>query len=101
MRKYVIKSNSKNFKFLVVVMGDVNVGKTNIIRRLLGEEFREYEATVGVDFSEYIIKDVDKEDKNIQLSVQIWDTCNNEINLILISRSRKIPSSNYKGSYIE
>jgi GTPase SAR1 family protein len=56
-------------------MGDVNVGKTNIIRRLLGEEFREYEATIGVDFSEYLIKDIDKEDKNIELSVQIWDTC--------------------------
>lgn len=56
-------------------MGDVNVGKTNIIRRLLGEEFREHEATVGVDFSEYIIKEIDKEDKNIELSVQIWDTC--------------------------
>jgi len=56
-------------------MGDINVGKTNIIKRLLGEDFREHEATVGVDFSEYKIKNIDKDDPNLDLSVQIWDTC--------------------------
>ena len=51
------------------------MGKTNMIRRLLGQEFKEFEATVGVDFSEYLIKNIDENDPNICLSVQIWDTC--------------------------
>jgi len=44
----------------------------------MGQEFKEFEATVGVDFSEYLIENVDDKDPNICLSVQIWDTCKNE-----------------------
>jgi GTPase SAR1 family protein len=56
-------------------LGDINVGKSNIIRRLLGEEFEELEATVGVEFGYLEAKDVDRDDPNISLSVQLWDTC--------------------------
>jgi small GTP-binding protein len=56
------------------MLGDINVGKTNIIRRLLGQEFQEYEATVGVEFGFIEAKDVDKEDSSISLSIQLWDT---------------------------
>ena len=56
-------------------MGDINVGKSNIIRRLLGEEFEELEATVGVEFGYLEAKDVDKDDPSVSLSVQLWDTC--------------------------
>ena len=63
---------------LVIVLGDISVGKTNIIKRLTGQEFKEFEATVGVDFSEYIIKNIDENDPDIVLSVQIWDTCKNQ-----------------------
>lgn len=41
----------------------------------MGQEFKEFEATVGVDFSEYIIENIDENNPNICLSVQIWDTC--------------------------
>ena len=52
-------------------MGDVNVGKTNIVRRLLGMGFSEQEATVGVEFG--FIEAVD-EDENVSLTIQLWDT---------------------------
>lgn len=61
--------------YLVVILGDVNVGKSNIVRRLIGSDFQEVEATVGVEFGYIDIKDIDPEDPNVQLSIQLWDTC--------------------------
>ena len=59
-QKFIPKENQYLVK--VVVIGDVNVGKTNIIHRLMGEEFREMESTVGVEFA-YLTKDnIDEED---------------------------------------
>jgi small GTP-binding protein len=58
----------------VVIIGDTNVGKTNIIRRIIGEDFREMEATIGVEFMYVNIKEIDKEDPNKTMSIQIWDT---------------------------
>ncbi len=60
-------------------MGDINVGKSNIVRRLIGSDFQEVEATVGVEFGYIDIKDIDTEDPNIQLSIQLWDTCKKKI----------------------
>lgn len=71
----------------MVILGDVNVGKSNIIRRLLGQDFQELEATVGVEFGYIDVKDVDPDDPNVILSIQIWDTCNLFLNF---SWSRKI-----------
>jgi len=68
------KTESKKYMIKVVVLGDINVGKTNIIRRLLGQEFEELEATVGVEFGYLEARDIDKEDKNVSLSIQLWDT---------------------------
>lgn len=56
------------------MLGDINVGKTNIIRRLLDQEFQEYEATVGVEFGFIEARDIDKDDPNVSLSIQLWDT---------------------------
>lgn len=64
-------------KNLVVVLGDINVGKSNIIRRLLGQDFEELEATVGVEFGYLEAKDIDREDSSVSLSIQLWDTCKN------------------------
>lgn len=56
-------------------MGEVNVGKSNIVRRLLGQEYEELEATIGVEFGYIEAKDIDKNDPSITLNVQVWDTC--------------------------
>ena len=92
------KYTPENNKFLIkiVVIGDINVGKTNIIRRLLGEEYKEMEATIGVEFSYININDIDPEDKTKKLSIQIWDTSGAE-------RYRSITTShirNADGAYI-
>jgi GTPase SAR1 family protein len=58
-----------------VVLGEVNVGKSNIVRRLLGQEYEELEATIGVEFGYIEAKEIDKEDPSITLNVQVWDTC--------------------------
>ena len=57
----------------------MNVGKSNIIRRILGEEFQELEATIGVEFGYYNVPDIDPDDPSVNLNLQIWDTC--KINL--------------------
>ena len=64
--KYILK---------VVVLGDVNVGKSNIIRRILGDSFQELEATVGVEFAFIDLPNIDPENSDIELTIQLWDTC--------------------------
>ena len=64
--KYILK---------MVVLGDVGVGKSNIIRRIIGQNFEELEATVGVEFTYLDIDDIDQEDPDKKLCIQIWDTC--------------------------
>ena len=59
-----------------MVLGEVNVGKSNIVRRLLGQEYEELEATIGVEFGYIEAKEVDKSDPSVILNVQVWDTCN-------------------------
>ena len=66
--------DDNNLLSKIVVIGDANVGKTNIIRRIIGEDFREMEATIGVEFMYINIKDLDKDDPNKTMSIQIWDT---------------------------
>ena len=65
--KYVLK---------MVVLGDVGVGKSNIIRRIMNQDFQELEATVGVEFTYIDVADVDPKEPSKVLSIQIWDTCN-------------------------
>ena len=63
----VSKYNNKILKYiLVVVIEDISVGKTNIIKRLMGEEFIPCQATIGVDFTyvENQVKD-DEDPKRI------------------------------------
>ena len=79
----------------VVVLGDVNVGKSNIIRRILGEEFQELEATVGVEYTYIDVQNVDPNNPQLSISIQVWDTC---ILYIIISWSRTL-SRNHFYSY--
>ena len=72
--KYVLK---------MIVLGDVGVGKTLIIRRLLNQENYKLEETVGDEFTYIDIFDADPDNPDIKLTIQIWDTCKFKI-LILI-----------------
>ena len=66
INKYILK---------MVVLGDVGVGKSNIIRRIMNQDFQELEATVGVEFTYIDVNDADPNDPTKVLSIQIWDTC--------------------------
>lgn len=61
----------------MVVIGDISVGKTNIIKRIMGDEFVPCQATIGVDFTyvENQVKDEEDPSKINKISLQIWDTC--------------------------
>lgn len=58
-------------KIPLYFLGDKNVGKTSMIRRLTKGNFEEkYKATVGIDYSQLkmILNSID-------ILVQLWDTC--------------------------
>ena len=61
----------------MVVIGDISVGKTNIIKRLIGEEFIPHQATIGADFTyiENKVRDDEDPTQYNKISIQIWDTC--------------------------
>ena len=68
-----IKAKSDLFAKIEVV-GDLKVGKTSIVRRLIKNEFLEdYNATVGYEFNPYLIKV-----NNTIIKLQIWDMCGND-----------------------
>ena len=85
------KQDANNLLSKIVVIGDANVGKTNIIRRIMGEDFREMEATIGVEFMYLNIKNIDKDDPKKSLSIQIWDTSGAE-------RYKAITTSHIRGA---
>ncbi len=70
------------------------MGKSNIIRRILNYDFQELEATIGVEFAFVDVKDADPNDKDVTLSIQIWDTC--RLCFLIYSRSREISRYNYQ-----
>ena len=58
----------------IEVVGDLKVGKTSIVRRLIKNEFLEdYNATVGYEFNPYLIKV-----NNTIIKLQIWDMCGDD-----------------------
>lgn len=80
--KYLIK---------VVIIGDISVGKTNIIKRILGQGFDNTLSTIGVEFGYITINDIDPKDPNRKLCIQIWDTSGAE-------RYRSITNSHIRNS---
>ena len=64
--KYILK---------MIVFGDVGVGKTIIIRRILNQEYKKQEETVGVEFGFLDVFDIDPDNPDIKITIQIWDTC--------------------------
>lgn len=79
---------------LVVVLGNISVGKTSIIKRVLGKPFGDLEATVGVEFSEYEVKNIENK---VNLSLQVWDTCN-DLYLAGAERYRAITTSHIRNA---
>ena len=81
------KINNYDMIFKIIIIGDSNVGKTNILTKYLKNEFDpNSKPTIGVEFAtkQFTIKD------NI-IKTQIWDTAGQE-------RYRTITSSFYKGA---
>ncbi|XP_026169612.1 ras-related protein Rab-36 isoform X2 [Mastacembelus armatus] len=73
----------------VVVVGDLNVGKTCLINRFCKDVFeRDYKATIGVDF------EIERFEINgVPFSLQIWDTAGQE-------KFKCIASSYYRGAQV-
>ena len=82
--KMEIYQKVKEHKYILkmIVLGDSNVGKTNIIRRILNQKDFKQEETVGVEFTFLDILDIDPDNPDIKITLQIWDTCN--LNLLIL-----------------
>lgn len=63
------------YQYKVILLGDISVGKTSILRRFIEDEFTsEYYCTVGVEFR---IKTIYL-NNNLGADLKIWDTCGEE-----------------------
>jgi len=70
----VSESTPREIMYKVLVVGDIAVGKTSIIRRYVNRSFStQYKTTVGVDFH---LKTLKKGDQTIRL--QLWDIAGQE-----------------------
>ena len=84
---------TKLYKVNAVFLGESSVGKTSIIRRLLGEEFDENVVSrVGVSPNLIPnIKFINEEEDNSEIEIQIWDTAGQEqyrsLSKIIIQRA--------------
>ncbi|KAK9504501.1 hypothetical protein O3M35_010818 [Rhynocoris fuscipes] len=69
----------------VIIIGDVNVGKTSLVNRFCSGKFdSKYKATIGIDFEVVQFNVLD-----IPFSIQIWDTAGQE-------RFRSLAKSYYR-----
>ena len=77
----------EDYKIKIIVVGDIGVGKTNLINRFASDKFdTNSKATIGVEFVYKTLK-INKE----VIKVEVWDTAGQE-------RYRAITSSYYKGA---
>ena len=67
------KNDEVDYEAKIVIVGDSGVGKTNIVRTLWGEKFKERVGTVGSDTR---VKVLSVEGK--KMKVTIWDTAGQE-----------------------
>ncbi|GAV87183.1 Ras domain-containing protein [Cephalotus follicularis] len=76
-----------DYLFKAVLIGDAAVGKSNLLSRFAGDDFRlDSKPTIGVEFAYRNVKIGDK-----LIKAQIWDTAGQE-------RFRAITSSYYRGA---
>jgi small GTP-binding protein len=58
----------------VMLLGDIGVGKTSLVRRLVLDCFEhDYKATIGVDVYTYSLLICDQNDAEIKIKLLIWD----------------------------
>ena len=70
-----IKRTIATFNFKVVIIGNVSVGKSSIIKRFISNEFSsDYKCTIG---TESFIKSLFISE-NKKVNLKIWDTCGQE-----------------------
>ncbi|KAG7251076.1 hypothetical protein CRUP_016375 [Coryphaenoides rupestris] len=63
--------------FKILVIGDLGVGKTSIIRRYVHQIFSQhYRATIGVDFALKVLQ----WDSSTVVRLQLWDIADQTIN---------------------
>lgn len=68
-------SNRKIFNLKIILLGNVAVGKTAIIRRFIEDDYSsEYFCTLGIDFR---IKSMIIDDR-VAVDLKVWDTCGEE-----------------------
>ncbi|EDV23601.1 uncharacterized protein TRIADDRAFT_27795, partial [Trichoplax adhaerens] len=66
----------KEYLYKILVIGDLGVGKTSIIKRYVHQFFStQYRATIGVDFA---LKVIDWKDSNSVVRLQLWDIAGQE-----------------------
>ncbi|XP_036398417.1 ras-related protein Rab-32-like [Megalops cyprinoides] len=71
----VLTAECKEYLFKVLVIGEVGVGKTSIIKRYVHQLFNDnYRATIGVDFSLKVIN----WDSTTLVRLQLWDIAGQE-----------------------
>lgn len=71
---YSTQTEIRHF-FKLIVLGNVSVGKTSILRQFVEEKFDEkYECTISADFC---VKTMLIDD-NTWVEMNIWDTCGQE-----------------------
>ncbi|EEB11243.1 GTP-binding nuclear protein RAN1, putative [Pediculus humanus corporis] len=73
----------------VIILGDVNVGKTSVVNRFCRQSFNfNYKATIGVDFEIQHFKIL-----KTPFNIQIWDTAGQE-------RFRCIAAAYYRSAHV-
>ena len=76
-----------DYLFKLIIVGDTNVGKTNIMSKYVKDQFNfTSKSTIGVEFGTKIL-----ELENKKIKAQIWDTAGQE-------RYKSITSAYYKGA---
>jgi len=87
MNKDTPTQEEYDYLYKVVLIGDSNVGKSNLLSRFTRNEFNlETKSTIGVEFA---TRSITTENKTIK--AQIWDTAGQE-------RYRAITSAYYRGA---
>ena len=84
----MIDDDSYDLLYKIIIIGDSNVGKSNILSRYTKDQFQgNSKATVGVELGTKFVKI-----EGVGAKLQIWDTAGQE-------RYRSLTSSYYKGCH--